>query len=368
MPCSASILTLSLPPPTESPDAPTTTTMTTTLQLPDLTPLPKATANALARIETITLRFDADESEFLEQNPLPVLLKLGIGSRMHAALRRAAAMRQIVGVTGPMGIGKSSRKAAALDWFQERETERAKRDSRYVPRQVLSLGNLRHDSYEGVLEWVLTKINAREPLKDRGRRKKPVELRERISVLLLQKNIRVVVFDECEALSEQALLAVRDVVADVAELERERNGPTNRGTALGVGALVIGSPEVEKTLRESSEFGQRIAVVYALPALTLQEATSALTTWLPVAAALTGDDAVSWKTFVRVTVCRERETTFRYLENLVRAYACTLDDARLLPTGSTWADVPIDLAVLTKIAEELPPPDLTGARAKVRRA
>lgn len=316
---------------------------------------------------TITLRFDDVERSFLERHPLPYLDNVGVQSTMHRAIHRAMQTRQIVGVIGPKGLGKSVRADDAIVWFQEIEARRAKKDDRYEPYIAVSLGNLRQDDYGQVLAWILQQIDAREPVSNRGRRRKPVELRERIATLCLQRRVGLILADECEALSEHALTALRDVHAGVADHARAQYGSALQGRLAGIGMVLIGSPEFELTLQRSTEFGHRVASVFKLRPVSVRDATTALTAWLPAAAALTGDELHAWNTFVRATLCRDGDTTVRFLENLVRAYVGTLEAAGRLKHAQSWADVPIDFPVMTAVSAELPPPDLTVARPRKRR-
>lgn len=289
---------------------------------------------------------------------LPTIEKTVVGLRIYDALHKASTTRQIVGVVGSKGMGKTFQIDSALRWFHEREARAHALDQGYVPQNARVIRNLRHDTHDDVLASLLTAINPLEPTRERGRRKSPSVLRERLCTLLAMKNVAVLALDESEVARPGTIEALRDVVALSADLALSRASRGAETTALGVGVLMVGAWEAEPMFRQSTEMGQRLTQIVHLPALSIAEVTGAMTTWLPAAAALHAADAERWQAFVRVEVCQNRVNTMRHPLSIVREYLRRLDARQRLQGVTSLTEVPIDFALLSKVAADNPPPNL----------
>lgn len=305
------------------------------------------------------LRYDDFSLSFLERNPLPYLEKFGVGTRLHDAVDKAAELRQIVLVLGSKGMGKSVRMEHVSTWFETREEKRWAIDNSYVPLRLHLVTSSRKDTYEDVLVGLLLAIDKRESTKERGRKKTPKELKERICELLAKKHIAVIGLEEAETLTKHTFDAFRDVVALSAETERRRGA---KGDQVGTGLVVVGTPSSESVMRGHEEYGHRVFETVRIPDVTIAEATEVMQTWLPQATALAGEDATTFRTIVRVRICFDRPTIMRHLATVTREYARRLDRSGRLAKDATWADVPIDLKLLAAVAGDQNDPGTSNGK------
>jgi hypothetical protein len=297
---------------------------------------------------------------------LPHLPQLGVGDRLHEALDKTVQSRQMVAALGHKGIGKSFRLTSAVEWHGLLEVGRCAKLPGAVPQTVRVVHNSRRLTYEEAIVSLVLMLDRRTPLKERGRRLPVDTLKEVICALMEAKHVAALVIDEGEVASEAVLDAVRDVAALSADLTRRRLGSADAEVPLGVGVLFVGNPDMEFTLRNHVEYGQRLKEVVHLPPLSMGDASRVLKAWLPASARLGGDDVKGWNDVVRTDVCRDRPTTMRYLANLVREYVRRLARAGRLDAVTSLDGVPVDLKLLAEVAAGLLPPDLDAPPRRKR--
>jgi type II secretory pathway predicted ATPase ExeA len=305
----------------------------------------------------VVLHYNDFEDDFNEL-ALPTVETVGAGKLIMDALDRVATTRRINAVVGGKGRGKTFRLGDAIDWFNARELSRKANNAAYHVRPILELGNLRHDSYDAVLEAVVKAIDAKEATQMKGRRLKPHQLRARISHLLSQERYAAIVVDEAESLTLPSFFALRDIVAYNGDQTRPARGTASGSRATGTGLLLVGTRTLEKTVRRSDEAGQRLTTIVRVPPITIADAFKVLEAWLPLSAKLEGQALLAWRNLVAIGICRERNTDMRYLDTVVREYARRLQRARELGGATSFAELPIDVKTLAAVAKETIPPAL----------
>jgi hypothetical protein len=306
-------------------------------------------------------------SQFIKTVPLPPLdQNFGIGTRIHQALDRVAVLRVMACVYGPQGMGKSFKVEDSRRWYEEKERRLIAGDESFTPQGVRVLRNLWDCSRADTLAAIQRAARSNRTTvpvsaRDRGRRQPPDEQLANVCEELLRRNIVALILDEAEKAPPEVFMALRDVAATSADIQRSRVDEHLRATPLGVGVLIVGTSDTDGVVRQLSEFGQRIVSTDTLPLLSIADATSALGRWLPGTAQLTGDDKRRFLSLARVNVCRDRPTVLRRVWSVVYYYARRLETDGRLKGVTSWDGVPIDLELLKAIADDDLPPDVGAA-------
>ena len=275
---------------------------------------------------------------------LPMLSGLGALAACRQGLDMAVATRRGILVLGEKGTGKSVGLNEACGWFRSIERQKHEDDDTYRVRRILRCGGLRMMNYRGVAIHLCGLLARDYNDRNRGRRKQEAQIRAEFVQLCLKKRYTVLTIDDAENCSAEALLLLRDLMADAEAADPKRYATPGATAPGGIGILIVGTDAIERQLLNSPEAGQRWAKLIRVENTSPEDVPRVYRTWLPGFAAHIaerGEDA--WVNYITSTVCRGGEVVLRTLDNHVRAYL--LEMLRTYPEIRTLAEVPFDREV-----------------------
>lgn len=269
----------------------------------------------------VTLRFGGlpSRATLAETLALPVLPDLPALVYAKDALDQAVTERKGVALIGQKGAGKTMAVDAAVAEFDHVEDQRIARDRSQPRRTLLRLMSPRSTKRVQVIEAVHRALTG-GPLetKERGRRIVEDELLENLVTALLAADVAALIVDEAEHLSDPGLSVIRDIISQAESRSKQRYaGDTYR--AAGVGALLVGTPDLKHRLQASDEAGRRWLRMQDIKLLSTAQAAGVYRRFLPCLdreADARGEGA--WKAFVG-SLCPHR-VPIAHLENHVRHY------------------------------------------------
>lgn len=258
---------------------------------------------------------------FAAQLELPILSTVEAVDWIVDALDHAATERKGVAVVGAKGAGKTVALQHAIEDFEEAERLAAAEDASYERRRLVKVLSPQSRSRYEILATIWEAALGMEPRRVRGQRKSEDQLFKELVELLLEQRVTVLVFDEAENLSDEALRVIRDIISATESLSRQRfTGRTYKPA--GVGALLLGTPSLKNRLVRSEEAGRRWVRIHELDLLDPAQVATTYLEFFPAwreHVAEIGEDA--WVDFIRLNVCRGRAIPVGRVENHARGYA-----------------------------------------------
>lgn len=269
----------------------------------------------------ITLGGISEDGFRAEDFSLPVLSDLNAMSWLADGLDQAVTERKGVAVVGAKGTGKSVALRRVMDEFIEVEAEVEAGDANRPRRGLAVLTGPRSENRRAVLDVIWKAVVGMEPMRQRGRKIADEKLLEMLIEEILRQNVAVIVVDEAENLSYEALEVLRDIVS-LAETTSKRRFSDETYRAAGVGVLLVGTRKLAPRLRESGEAGHRWLRIQSVSALDPDEAAQVYLDFLPqiqIHVDEIGEEG--WLEYVRIHVCMGKPVPIRLIENHVRNYA-----------------------------------------------
>lgn len=307
----------------------------------------------------ITIGGVRESTHLVEELELPILEEIDALAWIGDAVDQAAAERKGIAVVGRKGAGKTVAAAQALRRFEAAEKQIAKADDRYEKRRAIVVQGPRSAKRVEVLAEIWYAATGVHPFRlVRGRRKSDEQLLDELIVKLAHENIAVVIVDEAENLSEEGLIALRDIISKAEGAAKNRFSGQGYRPA-GVGVVLVGTYRLKARLIRSEEAGHRWVSIREVEDLTPAEAAEVYRHFLPCFAAHAeelGED--EWKEYVRLRVVKGRPVPVRQIENHVRSYVRRVA-AESEEEIESKADIPFDQELFEWTLAELVVPAST---------
>ena len=287
-----------------------------------------------------------------EELDLPVISNLGAVGVCKRAIDAAAMQRRGVAVIGPKGAGKTLGLRMACEWFTDLERSKRAAEEGYRMRRILRLRGLRDSSYRETAVLVAKQVSPHFSDRKKGKKKDQNEIRQELVQLCLKQQIAVIVADEGEIYSDQALLFLRDLMSEAEDEDSNRFKTLGSVGAGGIGVVIVGDETLEKRLVTTNEASERWTKVFTVDGMDSTAVARVYQAWFPAFA----DHVVrvgehEWLNYVNSVICRGRKASFRLLENHARTYAHYVFRSRRDITDR--ADIPFDARLFEHSADEV---------------
>jgi hypothetical protein len=257
----------------------------------------------------------------VEELALPIIDALGAVGACRRAIDLAAASRRGVLVVGSKGCGKTIGLARAREFFSDLERERRALDSSYAIRRTELFSLISPTDYRGTAVMVAKKISPTYSDRVRGRKKDVNEIRIEVAQLCIKQRIAVLLVDEADHCSPETIGFFRDLMAQGESADDSRFAGNGGTRAAGVGVVLVGTDDLEKTVIASSEAGHRWATALEVGMLDVEQVKRVYSEWFPRFAehvSAVGD--LAWTNYLASVVCRGQPVSLRTLENHTRIY------------------------------------------------
>lgn len=228
-------------------------------------PASNSSTNAIQASQGEEELFTTDEPSPLSSNDpverftVPRLNGLSGIQVVGAALARCIDHRSGVVTTGPFGFGKSEGAHAACATHAEEQRGKARQSPRHRRTRVRYIHLETARTEQQFLFDLLQEASPGQAVRQRlvgGKRKDEGDLRRELYRVYRAQNVVAVVIDDAQRLTDAALKAARDLIAEK-EKDPHRSVVGQTGNAetpaVGIGILLIGTPELESRLIKTGE-------------------------------------------------------------------------------------------------------------------
>lgn len=231
---------------------------------------------------------------------------------MNEAVITAMQLQCVAAVVAPKGAGKGTAIELVVQEFHAVERDRLLADGEYRARRIVRCTTPRAGS-DVDLFALLYLAAFDEPLgRNRfPRPKSPDEMRRELCTRLRDEGVAMLIIDEAECLTARALVALRDVVAELATAAGHGVLPspdTMDATPAGFPIVLVGTEDLEHRLQQSDEWGRRVLRVVRLEHISAARAGEVLAKLSPLLAAGSVQLGAAWNSTMTRLICGGRPT------------------------------------------------------------
>ncbi len=160
-------------------------------------------------------------------------------------------------LVGPPGSGKSALLRYYADGHADREGDAS--ESMLLPAADIRMVLLGRARYPNAI-FAAIMHSCRQQISPRLQRKGPSVVLSHVAEWLAKQDVRLLVLDEVQHASPEALFHAM-LLIDACESEHRHR----------LGLVLLGTPEARRTVEETSQLGQRVPVLLAVPLLEAEE-------------------------------------------------------------------------------------------------
>ncbi len=188
---------------------------------------------------------------------LPVLSDVGAIPWVADCLDQANKQKKGIAVLGEQGTGKSIAIDMALQGHAENERLAEKNDPKYRRTRVAHVHSMQSKTRRDCLIKIWKDAFRREPeVRVRNRRRTDDELMDALVERLLNHRVSAIIFDEGEALADEAFEVMRDIMSIAERRSKHRftgGGQEREYSPAGVGILLVGTEALRGRILDSEE-------------------------------------------------------------------------------------------------------------------
>lgn len=322
---------------------------------------PPAQTPAAAPLPPVTLTLGALDpaARLLEGVALPYLPSLPAVAYVRDALQQALAERKGVVLVGGMGSGKTMAVHRVLEAHEAAEAQKQALDAGYRPQRALRVDGVRSRDPLALYAIVWRRATGMELALRARHRTKPVEqVRDELVEMLRSLDVAVLVFDEAQQLTPEALTAIRDLLAVAEATDPARHLDTGTYRPAGLGVVLVGTDDLHTTIAASVELGHRWLAIRRVPAVPSAHVPQVYAAMLPaLARAQATMGAQAWDELVAGWCWQGSDVPVRLIENHVREYVRLVYNhaaSHGAAAGLTLATLPWDREIFRFAREQMP--------------
>jgi type II secretory pathway predicted ATPase ExeA len=299
---------------------------------------------------TIQLGGLSNAQHVAEDLELPILPSLGAVTACWQALDTCATARSGLTLIGPKGAGKTAGIKHACNAFREMEREKRRLHEAYRVRKVLHFGEIRCKTDREIALVLARRLDPRYSERANGQKKTVTQIRGDVVSACLRQQYAVVVVDEAESFSDDALQFLRDLLRDSRDNAPVTSMP-EASAPRGLGILLIGDDTFDPRARLGREAGHRWSRVVTIERPGIRQVAEVYGTWFPGLHDHVGKVGVeAWSTYLSSVLARGGPLSLRHIENHAKAYAHYM--VRSDPSISHQAEIGFNRHLFELAAEE----------------